>query len=110
MKEEREKEAARLALQEESVPGSKSQDSRSASNTKTKARPEQSQREERKRIAQVQELENKIAELEKKLADLGRQLENPPADAGVVANLGKEYESVQREMDARLGEWENLQG
>ncbi len=102
MREEREKEAARLAAQQEKAanPNSK-QGSRSASNAKTK--------EERKRIAQIQETENKIAELEKKLAELGARLENPPADAGEVAKLGMEYEAVQKEMDEKLSEWERLQ-
>jgi hypothetical protein len=40
---------------------------------------------------------------------LGKQLEKPPADPAKVAKLGKEYESVQREMDEKLGEWEGLQ-
>jgi len=57
----------------------------------------------------LQELENTIAALEKKLADLTAQLENPPADAGVVAQLGKDYERLQRDMDQKLAEWEKAQ-
>jgi hypothetical protein len=54
-------------------------------------------------------LENAISDLEKKLAELGAQLENPPADAARVARLGREYARVQKEMDAKLGEWEKVQ-
>jgi ATP-binding cassette subfamily F protein 3 len=66
-------------------------------------------KEERRRLAKLQELENAIAGLDKKLAELGRELENPPADAGAVATLGREYASVQKEMDEKLAEWEKLQ-
>ena len=99
MKEEREKEAARLAALAEEE------------NAKKSKRPSKSPdaKAERRRIAQMQELENQIAELEGQLAKLGRQLENPPADPAEVAKLGEEYASVQREMDEKLGEWEGLQ-
>ncbi len=103
MKEEREKEAARLAekLQIVQVSGNGGKARRRASSDFAKA--------ERRRLAQLQEIENQIAELEGKLAELGKQLENPPAGPAIVAKLGKEYESVQREMDEKLGEWEGLQ-
>jgi hypothetical protein len=67
-------------------------------------------KEERRRTAQLQELENTITELESKLANLGAQLESPfvrPEEAG---RLGIEYERVQREMDEKLNEWERMQG
>jgi ATP-binding cassette subfamily F protein 3 len=99
MKEAREKEAARqAALAEEE-------------NAKKSKRPSRSPdaKAERRRVAQLQELENQIAALEGKLAELGKQLENPPADPGEVAKLGEEYASIQREMDDKLGEWEGLQ-
>jgi ATP-binding cassette subfamily F protein 3 len=57
----------------------------------------------------MQEIENQIATLERQLAELSLKLENPPADPAKVAKLGREYESVQREMDEKLGEWEGLQ-
>ena len=65
---------------------------------------------ERKKIAQLQELENTIAALEKDLANLGAQLESPFVNAKEVIKLGKEYERVQKEMDVKLNEWEELQG
>ena len=52
-------------------------------------------KEERRRVAKLQELENTIAGLDKKLAELERELENPPSDARQVAKLGREYNSVQ---------------
>lgn len=67
-------------------------------------------KEERRRVAQTQELENKIAALEDELAQLGFQLENPPADPVKVAHLGRDYARVQHEMDLLLEEWEGLQG
>jgi hypothetical protein len=54
-------------------------------------------------------LENAIAGLDKKLAELERELDNPPADPRQVAKLGREYNSVKKEMDEKLGEWEKLQ-
>ena len=65
---------------------------------------------ERRKIAQLQELENAIATLEADLANLGAQLESPFVNPKEVAKLGKEYERVQKEMDEKLMEWEGLQG
>jgi ATP-binding cassette subfamily F protein 3 len=67
-------------------------------------------KEERRKKAELQRVENKIAELEKRLGEIGAQLENPPKEAGVVAKLGVEYEGAQKEMDSMLAEWERLQG
>ncbi|MEW5829001.1 MAG: ribosomal protection-like ABC-F family protein [Chloroflexota bacterium] len=65
-----------------------------------------STRAERRRLAQMQELENQIAALEAKLAELGFLLENPPDDPAKVAKLGREYNKIQGEMDEKLAEWE----
>jgi len=100
LKEEREKEAAKLAEEVQSLETlGKSRRRESSDSAKAK----------RRRIAQLQELENQIAELEQLLAELGKQLENPPEDPAQVAKLGREYESVQRKMDEKLSEWEGLQ-
>jgi ATP-binding cassette subfamily F protein 3 len=103
MKEEREKEAARLASQQSPIPQSQvlNSETRKAQNAKMK--------EERRKIAQLQELENAIAELESKLANLSMQLESPFVKPAEAAKLGTEYERVQREMDEKLGEWEQMQ-
>jgi ATP-binding cassette subfamily F protein 3 len=102
MKEAREKEAARLAAQPaEPLAKAPSSASRSPSNTKTK--------EEKRRLAQLQELENAIAQLEATLANLTAQLESPSLQPAEAAKLGTEYERIQREMDQRLNEWERLQ-
>jgi ATP-binding cassette, subfamily F, member 3 len=66
-------------------------------------------KEERRRLARLQELENKIAVLEAELSQIGFRLENPPSDPAKVAQLGKEYQRVQLEMDVWLAEWEELQ-
>ena len=103
MKEEREKEAARVASQPSSVPQSQHllNEARKAQNARMK--------EERRKIAQLQELENAIADLEAKLANLSMQLESPFVKPAEAAKLGTEYERVQREMDEKLGEWERMQ-
>ncbi len=102
MKEERRKE-------EERKNGARSLET---SENKVKSRRQEtpeSVKIERKKIAQLQELENTIAALEKELANLGAQLESPFVNAKEVIKLGKEYERVQKEMDEKLGEWEKLQ-
>jgi ATP-binding cassette subfamily F protein 3 len=103
MKEEREKEAARRAAQQSLLSQSQSlnAEARKAQNAKMK--------EERRKLAQLQELENTIAELEAKLANLTSQLESPFVKPAEAAKLGTEYERVQREMDEKLGEWERMQ-
>jgi len=72
-------------------------------------RKSSSNKEERRKIAQLQELENTIAELEATLANLGTQLESPFVKPEEAGKLGTEYERVQKEMDAKLGEWERMQ-
>ena len=104
MKEEREKEAARLAVQQ-----TEKIETRNANIEARKAKSKET-REERRRIAQLQELENKIAELESMLANLGAQLESPFVKPEEVRKIGTEYERVQREMDEKLDEWERMQG
>jgi ATP-binding cassette subfamily F protein 3 len=99
MKEEREKEAARLAAMAEAETAKKSKHPSRSPDEKA----------ERRRLAQLQELENRIAALERQLAELSIKLENPPDDPAKVAQLGKQYASVQREMDEKLNEWEGLQ-
>ncbi|MDK1028834.1 MAG: ABC-F family ATP-binding cassette domain-containing protein [Anaerolineae bacterium] len=96
---EREKETTRLA----SLDGKKA--------LKKGKRPSKSPaaKEERRRKARIQELENQISELDSKLSDLGQQLEIPPENPAEVARLGKEYASMQLEMDEKLGKWEGLQ-
>jgi ATP-binding cassette subfamily F protein 3 len=104
MKEEREKAAARLAMQQAPPP-----DSRIPNIESRRAKSKES-KEERRRLAQLQELENTIAELEATLANLGAQLESPFVRPQEAAKLGTEYERVQKEMDEKLGEWEKMQG
>jgi ATP-binding cassette subfamily F protein 3 len=111
MKEERavlslskgEKEAARLTVQQAEKIDTRNAniEARKSQNAKTK--------EERRKLAQLQELENTIAELEAKLSNLTSQLESPFVKPAEAAKLGTEYERVQREMDAKLDEWERMQ-
>ena len=103
MKDEREKEAAKVIVQQvEKIQARNSSiEARRAKSKETK--------EERRKIAQLQELENTIAELEAKLANLSMQLESPFVKPAEAAKLGTEYERVQKEMDQKLGEWEKMQ-
>jgi ATP-binding cassette subfamily F protein 3 len=104
MKEEREKDVAPLSAHEmEKI------DTRS-SNVEAKRAKSRETKEERRRVAQLQELENKIAELESTLANLGAQLESPFVKPEEVRKIGTEYERLQREMDEKLNEWERMQG
>ena len=66
-------------------------------------------REERRKIARLQELENSIAAHEKQLADLGAALEKPSSVPNEIARLGEEYARLQREMDEKISEWESIQ-
>ena len=105
MKEEREKETARLSVQQVAEVA----EVRILNNEARKAKSKET-KEERRKIAQLQELENKIAELESTLANLGAQLESPFVKPDEVRKIGTEYERVQREMDDKLDEWERMQG
>jgi ATP-binding cassette subfamily F protein 3 len=102
-REERERLAAMRAAEE--VP----QKSETSSTPTAKRMANAALKEERRRVAKTQELENKIAALEAELADLGRKLENPPADTALVRKWGNLYTEKQREMDLLLWEWEGLQ-
>jgi ATP-binding cassette subfamily F protein 3 len=66
-------------------------------------------KQERRRVARLQELENKIAAMESELGEIGRKLENPPADTALVRKWGNQYTALQKEMDEYLAEWEQLQ-
>ena len=102
MKDEREKEAVREL--ERRLVGTESQSPASR-------RPRDlATREERRKLARLQEIENSISGLEQQLGELGALLENPPADPLEVRRLGQEYARVQTEMDQKLGEWEVLNG
>ena len=66
-------------------------------------------KEARRRIARLQELENKIAAVEIQMAELGRKLEKPPQDTALVRKWGNQYAALQTEMDAWMSEWDGLQ-
>jgi ATP-binding cassette subfamily F protein 3 len=110
MKEEGEKQAARLKAEAQNLVVSGDGQGRARRRAPYgDDKSSQFAKAERRRLAQMQELENQVAALEARLVELGRQLENPPKDPAGVARLGEEYASVQREMDAKLEEWEGLQ-
>jgi ATP-binding cassette, subfamily F, member 3 len=63
---------------------------------------------ERKRAAQLSELEKTIAALEQRLVELSRDLEAAGSDVARVKALGEEYAQVEAELSTRLGEWETM--
>jgi ATP-binding cassette subfamily F protein 3 len=103
MKEEKEKEVARLT-----TPQMEKIETRNL-NVEARKMQNAKMKEERRKIAQLQELENTIAELEAKLANLTMQLESPFVKPAEAAKLGTEYERLQKEMDKKLGDWERMQ-
>jgi len=104
MKEERRKEEESVAIQQMTTPDSRNP------NIEAKRAKSKETKEERRRVAQLQELENTIAELESKMAGLSMQLESPFVKPEEVRKIGTEYERLQKEMDEKLGEWERMQG
>jgi ATP-binding cassette subfamily F protein 3 len=101
LRQEREKQAQHEAEQQRGLTGGR-RATRPRSN-------DPGAKEERRRIAQLQEIENAIAKLEQQLGDLATLLEHPPADPVEVRRLGNEYTRMQDEMDSQLAEWEKLQ-
>jgi ATP-binding cassette subfamily F protein 3 len=101
MKDEMERQAARAAQVAAVVASPIKHKPRSPKDT--------SARDQRRRIAQLQEVENSIASLERRLGELAGRLENPPGDTLEVTRIGEEYARLQSEMDEQLGEWERLQ-
>ncbi len=99
--EEAAREAARLEEQKAPV-------RRPAEQSAPQRRTGGSTNRERERLQRIRRIEEEINALEGRLAALGRSLENPPADAGKVQQLGQEYLRLQEEHDARLEEWERL--
>ena len=100
LKEERERQTRYQADRRTEAVGKQRPALRRARDAQTK--------EERRKTARVQEIENSIASLEKRLGELGALLEHAPADPTEVTRLGQEYARVQDEMDGKLGEWERL--
>lgn len=53
---------------------------------------------------EVVSAENTIAQIEQKLEEISRQLENP--DNATDNNLFEEYQTLQKEMEGKMAEWE----
>ena len=64
---------------------------------------------DRKRLARLEEVEERIGELEAALEELGRKLANPPDEPDQVAALGHEYREAETELEILINEWETLQ-
>jgi len=77
-------------------------------NSKVKKAKSTNTKEERRRVAQLQELENKISELESTLANLSSQLGSPMVKPDEIIKISNEYNRVQVEMDEKLADWERM--
>lgn len=64
---------------------------------------------DRKRLARLEEVEDRIEFLEAALETLGVKLAEPPDDPGRVAELGQEYREAEVELEILMNEWESLQ-
>jgi ATP-binding cassette subfamily F protein 3 len=64
---------------------------------------------DRKRLARLEEVEERIGALEVILEKTGKHLANPPEDPDQVAALGQEYREAEIELEVLLQEWESLQ-
>ncbi len=67
-----------------------------------------SKMELKKRQKRLEDLEAEIARIENEMSEIGRQLENPPADGGIVYKLGQNYNRLQQELEERMAEWGEL--
>ena len=67
-----------------------------------------SKNERQRREQRMAAIEGEVTPLEEKLAQLTHDLENPPAEAGLVAKMGEEYLRLQQELETKMREWENL--
>jgi hypothetical protein len=103
LKEEREKDLARRAAAQVER---EEEEARKKAPVKVNSATTQ---EDKKKAAKKLELEKKIAKLEAQLGEISEQLAHPPKDAGAVVKLAKDYDLVQKELDAILAEWEALQ-
>jgi ATP-binding cassette subfamily F protein 3 len=63
----------------------------------------------RKNMARLEEVEDRIGELEAALEKWGKELSNPPDDPDQVAALGHKYREAETELEILLDEWETLQ-
>jgi ATP-binding cassette subfamily F protein 3 len=99
MKEERLKQAARAAQRQMTAP---------AKAVKPRPHKNAAGRDQRRRTAQLQEVENRIAALERQLGEIASALENPPEDSDEIRRLGEGYSRLQSAMDGELRVWEQL--
>lgn len=102
MREERERLAALSTMQETEL-------RQNDSLRKTAQARDPSVKEERRKLARLQELENTISTLEKQIGEITRQMETQSINPNEVIKLSNEYQKIQAEMDNKMSEWEKLQ-
>lgn len=102
MREERERLAGLASMQETEI-------RQNEALRKTIQSRDPSVKEERRKLARLQELENTISTLEKKIGEITRQMEIQSIHPNEVIRLSNEYQKIQTEMDQKMTEWEKLQ-
>ena len=102
MREERERLAALSTMQETEI-------RQNDSLRKTTQARDPSVKEERRKLARLQELENTISTLENQIGEITRQMETQSINPNEVIRLSNEYQKIQAEMDNKMSEWEKLQ-
>ncbi len=99
---------AALAAQNAAEAARRSEEADSVRALVERPRAEPSNNRLRQRQQQLAALEAEIHTLEARLAALSRRLENPPAGAQEVRQLGEEFQQVQDTLEAQLNRWAEL--
>ena len=93
--------SGQLNGEDQSKPGGTYRRDRTAKN--------RAQTEQRRRLARLTEIEERVGDLEVELSKISEQLGKPPSDPEEVRHLGEDYVEIQNELEALIREWETLQ-
>lgn len=97
----------RASRQQDALKANAARDRKGTAEKKTRSQGLSKDQLNRRRM-KLDELEDEIAQKERDLEMLSRQLETTPKDSSRIYTLGQEYVSMQRLLDQRINEWEQL--
>lgn len=97
----------RASRQQDALKANAARDRKDTAEKKTRSQGLSKDQLNRRRM-KLDELEDEIAQKERDLEMLSRQLETTPKDSSRIYTLGQEYVSMQRLLDQRINEWEQL--